>query len=108
MAQDYFELEAIEKKTVEDFSALPICLKTGCKFSLREGDISSTFPLFPISSEESNPYHWKQRANTEMSVHKQPLLNNPYLPLVSPIYLSAHNSPPAKVQPPFPLSSHFL
>ena len=34
--------------------------------------------------EDSNSCHWRQRV-TKMSLHKQTLLNNPYLPLISPI-----------------------
>lgn len=43
----------------------------------------------------------------EVSLYKQVLLNSPYLPLVSPMYLPFLNALSLGAYPPFPLSSHF-
>lgn len=62
---------------------------------------SLPFPFLPKSKKHKFPmrkvpslchsYHWRQGVDAEMNLYQQTLLNDPYLPLISPTYLPSNN-----------------
>lgn len=64
-------------------------------------------PSLVYQEEENSHYHWRQKDNSEMGLHKQSLLKQPLHSIIFPIYLPSHNLLSSWAQTPFLFFNYF-